>query len=248
MASKEAVYLRVKVRELFPPDDPLVPPLMRLMPTVNDLRTLHKIWFYAHTRVGNTQSEQAIIKVEDHYIFRLTCATLYETALAFQDLREALSTSAGQKTVEKMHADGRVAFYALQNLFPQGFVDRTGHGKILVKLRNSILHYAESRVIRAELEQHEEEGSLIIGGAVGASRYLLADDLQVQILARLLEGPFQEQFGNLLQLVLEATRYFGELVDDMVGSYLQANEGAIVEQRDDTVDLERLWNIPPERA
>ncbi len=150
MTSKQAVYLQVKVRELFPPDDSLVPPLLRLMPAVNDLRTLQKIWFYAHTRVGDTPTEQDIIKTEDHYLFRLTCATLYETALAFEDLRESLSTSAGQKTVEKMHDDGRGAFYALQNLFPQGFVDQTGHGKILVKLRNSILHYAESRVVRAE--------------------------------------------------------------------------------------------------
>ncbi len=247
MTSKQAVYLQVKVRELFPPDDSLVPPLLRLMPAVNDLRTLQKIWFYAHTRVGDTPTEQDIIKTEDHYLFRLTCATLYETALAFEDLRESLSTSAGQKTVEKMHDDGRGAFYALQNLFPQGFVDQTGHGKILVKLRNSILHYAESRVVRAELLEHGEVGGLILGGVVGASRYLLADDLQIQILVRLLGGSFQEQLKNLMDLVLAATGYFGELVDAMVLMYVQAHGGSVLEQREDSVDLERLWNITPER-
>ena len=68
MTSKQAAYLQVKVRELFPPDDPLVPPLLRLMPAVNDLRTLRKIWSYAQSRAGDTQSEQDIIKTEDQLL------------------------------------------------------------------------------------------------------------------------------------------------------------------------------------
>lgn len=36
-------YLRIKVRELFPPDEPGVPELLRLMAAVNDLLTLNKL-------------------------------------------------------------------------------------------------------------------------------------------------------------------------------------------------------------
>jgi len=50
-----------------------------------------------------------------------------------------------------------------------------------------------------------------------------------------------------MDLVLAATGYFGELVDAMVLMYVQAHGGSVLEQREDSVDLERLWNITPER-
>lgn len=247
MTSKKAIYIQAKVRELFPPDDPAVPSLLRLMAAVNDLRTLQKLWFYAHTRVGNTPCEQDIIKAEDRYIFSLTCATVYEAALAFQDLRRVLTASAAQDTIKKMPHEAPAAFYALENIFPDDFESRP-YGKVLVKLRNSIFHYVEPRVFRSKLEKHDELGSLIIGDVVGASRYLLADDLEVQILARLLGGSFEDELYNLMNLVLRVTDYFGTLVDGVVWLFIQDHEGALVEQREDIVDLERLWNITPEHA
>jgi len=74
MARKQVLYIRAKTRDLFPPDEPLVPALLRIMPVVNDLRTLQKVWFYIHSRDAITPSEQDIIKAEDNYLFRLTCA------------------------------------------------------------------------------------------------------------------------------------------------------------------------------
>lgn len=247
MASEPAAYLRVRVRDLFPPNDSIVPPLLRLMPAVNDLRTLQKMWFSAHTRVGNTPSERDIIRAEDRYLFRLTCGTAFEAARAFQDLRQALEVPAAQGTIERMPGEARAAFRALASIFPEDFENRD-YGKILARTRHSIFHYPETKLIRPALQQHDEVGRLIVGNVVGASRYLLADDLQVQILARLLGGPFEDQLGNLMRLILEVARYFGELVDGMVWMYIRAHEEAIVEQCDDTVDLERLWNIAPECA
>lgn len=246
MASERALYFRVKVRDLFRPDDPLVPPLLQLMPAVNDLRTLQKVWLYADSRVGTTPSEEEIIKAEKVYLFLITCATAYEAALAFQEIREVLAAPSGQGAVGAMPDEAREAFHTLAKLFPANFVEGTSHGKILVRLRNSIFHYSTPRVYRTELERHDELATLIIGSRIGASRYVLADDLQVQILEQGLGGRFEDQARELMRLIVEVARCFGNFVDGMVGMYVRANRGAIIERREDTVDMERLWNITAE--
>ncbi len=244
MARKQVLYIRAIVRDLFLPDDPLVPALLRIMVAVNDLRTLQKVWFYIHSRQETTPSEQDIIKAEDHYLFRLTCATVYEAAIAFRELTEALETTSG--AIENMPVEVRAAFDALNNIFPKDFEKRS-YGKILVQLRNSVFHYDRAKVFRKELDQHDEVGNFILGEVIGASRYLLVDDLQAQILSRQLSGQFEEQLPELVRLAHDVTKYFGEFVDGMVYMYVQSHERAIEEQRHDTVDLERLWNITPER-
>ena len=244
MARKQVLYIRAKVRDLFAPDDPLVPALLRIMVAVNDLRTLQKLWFYIHSREETTPSEQDIIKAEDHYVFRLTCATVYEAAIAFQELTEVLETTS--EAMGNMPKEVRAAFDALNNIFPKDFEKRP-YGKILVQLRNSVFHYDRANVFRNELQKHDELGNFILGEVIGASRYLLVDDLQVQILSRQLSGPFEEQLPEMVRLVLEVTKYFSELADGMVYMYIRSHEQAVEEQRHDTVDLERLWNITPEK-
>ena len=245
MASEPVLYLRVKIRDLFPPDDPLIPPMLRLMPAVNDLRTLHKMFLHANNRIGHTESEGEIINAESRYLFRLTCATVYEAGRALQDLRVAFEAPESRGMIERMPEETRAAFYALTNLFPEDFDSHTDHGKILARTRHSIFHYPEPRLVHMGLQRHDDVGRLIVGRIVGASRYLLADDLQIEILARLLGGPFADQLQHLIELLIAASGYFGELLDGMVALYMQVHEGAIVEQREDTVDLEGLWNINP---
>ncbi len=244
MSSKKAIYIKAKVRELFPVEDPIVPLFLRLMAAVNDLRTLQKLWLYAESRVGHTDSEKEIIQAEHIYLFRLTCGTLYETILAFQDLREELAKSRERLIIEELPDYAQKAFRTLDNLFPQGFVDQKRYGKVLVRLRNSAFHYESPRVFRSEFQDHDELGDLIIGEIVGVSRYLLADDLQVQITTRVLGSDLAIEVPALSQMVSEVSRLFGELVDGMVGSYLRSHKGAIVEILQDSVDGQRLWNIP----
>ena len=244
MADRRTLYVRARVRDLFPPGDAIVPSLLRFMAAANDLRTLQKMWLYSNSRVGSTQSEQDIIKAEGNYFFRLTCATVYETAIAFQVLRKVLETT--PEHLEKMPDEARAAFHALNNIFPRNFVKKKPYGKTLRKLRNSVFHYDRPIVFRKELEKHDELGNLILGEVVGVSRYLLADDLQVQILSHQLGGQFEEQLGQLMQLILDVTNHFGMLVDGIAYLYVRSREQAIEEQRQDTADLERLWNITAE--
>ncbi len=244
MSIRRTLYLRARVRELFPPDDPVVPCLLRLMAAVNDLRTLGKLWLYAQSRVGNTPSEQEIIKAEHIYLFRLTCATLYEAAKAFQDFRQALEMAGLLGTVARLEDSARDAFEALHTVFHQNFESR-GWGRILVQLRNAAgFHYDAPRVFRAELLNHEEFGDVVLGEIVGVSRYLLADDLQVQIIKRPLGADFDNNLIELSRTVGALTNDMGALVDGWVGLYLETNAGGISERRDETVDTGLLWGLP----
>ncbi len=248
MAGERVLYFRVNLRDLFPLNDPLVPPLLQLMPAVNDLRTLQKAWLYAHSRVGTTRSEEEIVKAESGYLFRLTCATAHEAGLAFQDLRQLLSASSAKGTVDAMPEEARQAFRILENIFAADFHKNTNHGKTLARIRSAIYHYPTPKECRSELERHDELGTFIIGSRIGASRYLLADDLQVQILETALGGRFEDQVRRLMDLTIDVARCFGDFVDGMVGMYVQAHRESIVERIEDTVDLGLLWNITPERA
>ncbi len=140
MANERALYFRVKVRDLFPPDDPLVPALLQLMPAVNDLRTLQKVWLYADSRVSTTPSEEEIIKAERVFLVRLMCATAHEAGLAFQDLRQILSAPSAKGTIDAMPEEARQAFRTLENVFAADFHKNTNHGKTLARIRSAIYH------------------------------------------------------------------------------------------------------------
>ncbi|MEE8077271.1 MAG: hypothetical protein V3T60_16815 [Candidatus Binatia bacterium] len=58
MTNQRVAFYRVSVRELLPPEDRVVAHLLRLMAAVDDLLSLHKLFMYSCTRVGNIPSEK----------------------------------------------------------------------------------------------------------------------------------------------------------------------------------------------
>ncbi len=243
MASVDTTYIKAKVRELFPSDDPVVPFLLRLMAAFNDLATLRNIWVYAQSRVGHTQSEKDIIDAEHTNLFRLTCGTLYESALVFQDFRNELAKLEKLGMIGNLPEYAQNAFTTLGSIFSENFIDKTHYGKVLVRVRNSVFHYDQPKVFRRELEKHDELGALILAEAVGVSRYLLADDLQAQIITRPLDSDWETEIPSLGQMVMEVIRYMGALVDGIARFYVSSQESAVVESVHDTVDTEHLWNV-----
>ena len=242
MATKASLYIRVKVRELFPPDDPIVPSLLRLMTAVNDLRTLQKMWLHANSRKGTTQSEKAIIKAESIYLFRLTFATLYEAAKAFQDFKKALTEGGQLASIEKMGTEAREAFHTLANAFQEKF-EETEWGKKLLQLRQSAFHYYSPKVFRQELLKHRELGDVIIGEIDGVSRYLVTDDLQVQIIERVIGADFENELRALGKTVAGLTGELSILTDHWIDLQIKSRADAIVERREDSVDMDGLWKI-----
>ncbi len=243
MSTEDTTYIKANFRELFPPDDPVVPFLLRLMAAYNDLATLRNIWIYAQSRVGHTQSEKDIIQAEHVNLFRLTCGTLYESALVFQDFRNELAKLEKLGMITNLPDYAQNAFTALDNIFSENFIDKTHYGNVLVRIRHSVFHYHQPKVFRRELQEHDEVGVLILGEAVGVSRYLLVDDLQAQITTRPLDSNLEAEIPSLAQMVHEVIRFFGELVDGIARFYVSSQESAVVETVHDTVDTHNLWNV-----
>lgn len=244
MKGKGATYFQVKVRELFPPSDPIVPPLLRLMAAINDLMTLQKLWVYAKTRVAESRSEEEIIKAEHICLFRFTCGVVYEAGRVFEHFRRVFVQKGTQVMREMMPDDAIAAFHALDNTFPKDFEKNTRYGIVLIELRNSIFHYAKPGEFRRALLDHDEMGSFIHGDILAGSRYLLVDDLQAQITMHPLDIDKEDNFRELGRLIVNVMDYLVKLADGTVAAYLYQHQGAVVEEREDTVDPERLWRIP----
>ena len=76
---------------------------------------------------------------------------------------------------------------------------------------------------------------------------MLADNLQSQIIARPLGVDFKNTFKALAQTVAALMGDLDMLVDGWLNLQLQLHEGAIVDKREDTVEIDRLWRIPVDR-
>ncbi len=247
MARKNVLFIKIKVREVFPPGDPVVPYFLRLMAAVNELRTLGTLWLQAVSRQLTTQSEKEIGKAEDLYLFRLTCGTLYEAGKAFLAFQSALVQAGQDGLIAKMAKEGRDAYSALDNVFKKDrkAFETTDFGKTLVSLRNNVaFHYPEDPdLFREALQEHEELADIVAGDIVGVSRYLVADALQTIVFKRMLGKEWEDKLRALSQTVGHLSLSFGQLVDEWASLQLAIHEDAVASTDEDTLTEESLWRI-----
>ena len=253
MPIKGALRMRVRVRELFPPDDPIVPCLLRVMAAANDLGTLMMLFMQSSSRAAKTESERKIVEAENVYLFRITSATVYEAAKVFLDFESHVrETEKVQKKdlITSLDKRGRDAFAFLENVFRHDLAEfeKTQYGKILVQARHHAFHYDTVENFRKALREHDEVGELIIGEESGINRYLLADDLQVQITLRPIGIDLKTVAENMkahafVETTARLAASLASAVDAWIESYLQKSPKALVETANDEVLEERLWTI-----
>jgi hypothetical protein len=255
VARKRTVRLKAKVRELFPPNDPMVPPLLRLMALANDLGTLMKIYLHSESRIVMTESEKSIVQAENLYLFRITAATVYEGASIFLEYENELKRMGCSEQTDFLRClgqTGRDAYYFLENVFCHDLrkFEKTEYGKILVQTRNLAFHYDNADNFRVALQQHNENGELLTGEISGVSRFLLADDLQTQIVLRpigielkaIAERMRVEAF---IQTTARVSATLTQLADGSIQAFKEKNPQAIFETVNEEVEEERLWIIKP---
>jgi hypothetical protein len=236
-------YYRVKLQELLPPSDPVVPDLLRLMAAANDLRTLQNMWMLSQSRRGATSTERQLILKESIDLFRLACATTYEAGMAFQQFRKNLEKAGRQADIMKLPDRGRSAFILLENLFQQGF-EQNGWGNALCRIRNSIFHFAGPKVFRQTAARWAELADIIIGDRAGASRYLIVDELQNEILWEPIGMGDPHLQRTLVNTVTETMSALSGFVNEMLVFYASQHSGAIVEERTEAIDPQVLWGTP----
>lgn len=101
----EAKALRVtlKLREFFPPGDPLSVPLLTLMAATNDARQLQRLLIVARPAAeGASEANRSILNGEIGYLFRVLAGHLYEAGLMFRKLDELAGADADRLLAEPL--------------------------------------------------------------------------------------------------------------------------------------------------
>lgn len=250
MSIRHTVRLRARVRELFPPNDPIVPALLRLMATANDLGTLMRLYLHSESRAVVTESEKSIVQAENVYLFKITAATVYEGASVFLEFENQVKCVGD--FIQHLDHPGREAFCFLENVFGHDLrkFEKTEYGKILVQARNHSFHYDNADNFREALKQHDDNGELLIGEIFGVSRFLLADYLQVQIILRPIGIDLKTVTERMrakafIETTAKVSAAFTRLADASILAFQNKNPHAVYETVKDEVDEKRLWNIKP---
>jgi hypothetical protein len=204
---------------VFPPDDPLTLPLLRLMLATDDVRHASVLFVMADHQVRQTAGvQQALHAGQMWYLFRLLCSHLYEGGNALRTLLRSVPERRLQDLLRDRPA-GAAALERLRPAFgPEAFVTR---------VRNSIgSHYQQAdveRVFRRELEAGRVEGALVACQVGGLSRFTMTDVLALRLMDEAagtdLAGngqAFADRGDEVIALAEDLGTFVGHLVDALL--------------------------------
>src|SRR5260370_10175956 len=164
------IVIKIDPARGFPPDDPLTPPLLRLMLATDDVRHASILFLMADRQVKDTMGiQQALHGGQMWCAFRLLCSHLRESGNALTTL---MNSVADRRLTELLRGrDEAVA--SLGRL-------RTAFGKdaFITKVRDSIgSHYQQADIMRIyeqDLAEGRVEGNLVACEVGGLSRNSIA--------------------------------------------------------------------------
>lgn len=221
---------------VFPPDDRLTVPLLRLMLATDDVRHASMLFVMADHQVRQTTGvQQTLHGGQMWYLFRLLCSHLYEGGHALRTLLSRVEERRLQDLL-RGRAPGAEALARLRPaLGPDAFVTR---------VRNSIgSHYQQAdiqRVFERDLRAGRVDGSIVASEVGGLSRFTMTDVLALHLLdeaagAELASGgeEFASRGGEVVALADDLSTFVGHLVDALLKQH-----GASV--RRDTIEVPAL--------
>src|SRR5438132_6210383 len=154
----QASRITFDLRQVFPSEDPISIPLLRLMAATDDARHIQKLALIALDDAKSTSElEGPILNGELLHLFRLLCGHLYEAGMAFRVLEDAapelLDKAACCEHDGKTYLDRLRIAYAKS---PPGAY----HYSFLKPIRDSIsFHYLDEPLSKA-LRKHNDAGDL----------------------------------------------------------------------------------------
>jgi hypothetical protein len=239
----KGLRVTMKLREFFPPDEPLSVPLLTLMGATNDARQLQRLLITAQERIaGASEANQSILNGEIGYLFRVLCGHLYEAGLIFRQLDEAAGPQAGrllQGDAEAMSGLARLR-QVVGNTDRGGFFNGT-----LDRIRNwGAFHYNPAET-RAALNDHPEDAEVLVTNSVGIGRYLVTDAFLNRVVFKAIRWPKElarERFQEAVAQAIDLAENLGLVVDRLVLALVAERRSAIVARREVVV------TVPPDLA
>jgi hypothetical protein len=212
---------------VFPLDDPLTLPLLRLMLATDDVRHASVLFVMADHQVRHTTGVQQVLHAgQMWYLFRLLCSHLHEGGNALN----TLLNSVANRRLQDLLRDRAAGTAALELLRPA-----FGAEAFVTRVRNSIgSHYQQAdveRVFRRELEASRVEGSLVACQVGGLSRFTITDVLALRLMDEAagtdLAGmdlaadrqAFADRAGEVIALAEDLGTFVDHLVDALLKHY-----------------------------
>jgi len=227
-----------KLREAFPPNDPLSVPLLRLMAAVNDVRYVQKAVLIGIVRFDElvSDAERAVHEGENVYLLRLLAGHLHEAGIAFRALDDqhasavnAVISGDADAAVISGDADAEAAIAKLRAIYREASPTGVTKGLLEGVRTPWAFHYKHERFKEA-LEKHPEEAMIIFSEHEGLGRYTVTDDFARQYIVDKVGGEagFKQSFEDAINLA-------GTL--SLAVSHLLM---AIFGQREERMDLQRV--------
>lgn len=217
---------------VFPPDDPITLPLLRLMLATDDARHASMLFVMADQQVRQTAGIQRTLHGgQMWYLFRLLCSHLKEGGNALNTLLNSVTTDRLNNLL-RGRPDAEAALGRLRSAF--------GRDTFITKVRDSIgSHYQQAdikRVYEADLAAGRVDGSLVACQVGGLSRFTITDVLALRLLdeaagADLATGgeEFAKRGGEVVALADDLTTFVGHLVDSLLEQHGADAKGDTIE-------------------
>lgn len=241
-AQSQAYRLHFRLAEVFPPNNPLSVPLLRLMMAANDVRHIQKLLLSTGEQIEHVNDfDKAVLNGEMLHFHRLLCGHLYEAGNAFRAIDTAdpeLATAAVRGTEYEN---------SLQRLREAYASDPPGafHHSFLKEVRDQFgFHYKAEKIeakLRDFVSRRNLDGTVIAAEFGGLTRYVIADHLSIGMLQVILDAELpglHAAFEVVMGKALFLARDLGDVVDLMLLPLLERNEAAVIKREAGTLSVQ----------
>lgn len=181
----------VDVRRLLPVHDPRSVRLVQFMAAANDAITAGILYLNVDEG-GGSAAEQCLAAAKRTYFVRLACGHLYEGLSVF---RRAVNADALTDFLPDLQQEGREAYDTLLReadpADPANFFHRVLHPM----RHRAVFHYQyeDFRRVMADEREPFTRSFLVLGRVQGRSRFIVADDVAVRLVAEVIGDPESDQ-------------------------------------------------------
>ena len=240
-----------QLNKVFPSDDPLSIPLLRLMLAADDARHLQMLLLMADDQGHDfTKFDRLITNGTTLHLFRLLCGHLYEAGIAFRAIEQSHPQVLDEAVTGDQKLEGN-----LTNIRQAYAQDPEGafHYSFLKPMRTHFGFHYKDEPLREALRKHNEakdlEGTMIVAEYLGLGRYTVCDHLVTSAIQDLLGAEwseFQEKFDEVMGKAIELAGILGQIVNQLLLHLFKQREEAIISEEGGTV-TNPLWGQSPQR-
>jgi hypothetical protein len=220
---------------VFPPDDPLTLPLLRLMLAADDVRHAELLFIITNQQVNQTTGIQQVLHGGQlWYAFRLACSHLTEAGNALR----TLDGSVGRDRLRRLLGGRAVGLEALERLR----VAFAGEPEtwFVWKVRTRVgFHYQQAdikRVFEHDLEQGKVDGSIVACEVGGLSRFTITDVLALHLVDEAAGsdlavggGEFARRGEEMTALAVDLFTFVDHLIDAVLEGHMDEVAREIIE-------------------